>query len=133
MPFPLTLALKLIVVVPELADVPVFRTLAVQVPVDVVEASACATNGDQPSSTDMVISAEGRPPMRKQAPGSSQQCNTYADGGKWRLRSLQAGALKSIQHWDPSLPPRIARLPGLPSRLLLDAQGIREVVPLGFE
>jgi len=46
---------------------------------------------------------------------------------------LQAGALKSIQHWDPSLPPRIARLPGLPSQLLLDAQGIREVVPLGFE
>ena len=131
MPFPLALAL--IVVVPELADVPVFRTVAVQVPlgVDVVDASACTTNGDPPSSTDMVISA-AEEAVNADA-GTRLQASNATHISRWRLRGLQTGTLKSIQHWDPSLPPRIARPPGLPSRLLLDAQGIREVVPLGFE
>jgi hypothetical protein len=46
------------VVVPELADVPVFRTVTVQVPLggEVVDAFARATHGDPPSPTDMTIS-----------------------------------------------------------------------------
>jgi|SRR6185437_61648 hypothetical protein len=49
-----------IVVVPELADVPVFRAAMVQVPlgVDVVCASFCATHGDPPSSIDMTKSTD---------------------------------------------------------------------------
>jgi hypothetical protein len=49
------------VVVPELAEVPVFRTVTVQVPLgeDVDDASFCATNGDPPSLTDIIMSTAG--------------------------------------------------------------------------
>jgi hypothetical protein len=51
-------------VVPELAAVPVLRTVTVQVPLggEVGPAFCCATNGDPPSLTDMIMStADGAP------------------------------------------------------------------------
>jgi hypothetical protein len=60
-PFPLTLASTCTCVVPELAEVPVFRTVTVHVPlgVDVVCQSDRATHGTPPSPTDMTMSTPG--------------------------------------------------------------------------
>ncbi len=51
-------------VVPELAEVPVFRTLTVQVPLgaEAVDASLWATHGDPPSLTDMIMSTADEAP-----------------------------------------------------------------------
>ena len=67
-----------ICVVPELAVVPVFRTVTVHVPlgVDDVRASACATHGEPPSPIDMLRSTErdaadaetGTPAIKRAAP-----------------------------------------------------------------
>ena len=65
--------------VPELAAVPVLRTVTVQVPLggEVGPAFCCATNGDPPSLTDMIMSTADDVPEADAGVSPTANCTAH--------------------------------------------------------